>query len=404
MTEGANPNKWLALVATGIAVILSMTTWFSATAVTPELVTAWSLNRSQAGWLTNAVSFGFVAGALGSSLIALSDRVSLTRLMCWASILAALFNLALLFEPGIVLAILLRFLTGAALASVYPPAMKFIATYFRSGRGLAMGAMVGALTLGKATPHLVKAIGTGPDWQTTVGITSALCLASALIFGVALREGPYPFARTNVDLSQIGAILKNKPVMLANCGYFGHMWELYAMWGWFLAYASAAGDVGGWSLNASILTFAVIALGAPGSLIAGWMADRIGRCNTTALLLAASGTSAVLIGVFFNAHPALFIVIALIWGLTIVSDSAQFSAAVSELADQKFVGSTLAFQMSVGFTISTVSVWLVPQIVELTGSWRWTFLILVPGPVFGAFSMLRLKSMPEAAALAGGRR
>ena len=404
MSGGANPNKWLALVVTGIAVILSMTTWFSATAVTPELVTAWSLNRSQAGWLTNAVSFGFVAGALGSSLIALSDRVSLTRLMCWASILAALFNLALLFEPGIVFAILLRFLTGAALASVYPPAMKFIATYFRSGRGLAMGAMVGALTLGKAAPHLVKAIGTGPDWQTTVGITSALCLASALIFGLALREGPYPFARTTVDLSQIGAILKNKPVMLANCGYFGHMWELYAMWGWFLAYASAAGGSGGWSLNASILTFAVIALGAPGSLIAGWMADRIGRCNTTALLLAASGTSAVLIGVFFNAHPALFIVIALIWGLTIVSDSAQFSAAVSELADQKFVGSTLAFQMSVGFTISTVSVWLVPQIVELTGSWRWTFLILVPGPIFGALSMLKLKSMPEAAALAGGRR
>lgn len=404
MTDAPPPNKWLALVVTGIAVILSMTTWFSATAVTPELVTAWSLSRSQAGWLTNAVSFGFVAGALGSSLIALSDRVSLTRLMAGAAVLAALFNAALLFEPGLLFAVVLRFLTGAALAAIYPPAMKFIATYFRSGRGLAMGAMVGALTLGKAMPHLVKAIGTGPDWQITVAVSSVLCLVSAVIFGLALREGPYPFARTTVDLGQIGAILRNKPVMLANCGYFGHMWELYAMWGWFLAYASSAVKTGGWSLNASILTFAVIALGAPGSLIAGWLADRIGRCNTTALLLASSGSSAVLIGVFFNANPAIFLVIALFWGLTVVSDSAQFSAAVSELADQKFVGSTLAFQMSVGFTISTVSVWLVPEIVDLTGSWRWTFLILVPGPILGAISMLRLRSLPEATALADGRR
>ena len=290
------------------------------------------------------------------------------------------------------------------MASVYPPAMKFIATYFRTGRGLAMGAMVGALTFGKAMPHLVKALGSGPDWKITVITTSALCLGSALIFAFALREGPHPFARTQVDLRQFRAILRNKPVMLANCGYFGHMWELYAMWGWMLAYASAAIDEGGWSLNASFLVFAVIALGAPGSLIAGWMADRIGRCNTTVLMLGGSGTSALLIGVFFHAHPAFFLLIAIVWGLTIVSDSAQFSAAVSELADQSFVGSTLAFQMSVGFTISIFTVWLVPQIAEALGSWRWSFLVLVPGPIFGMIAMMRLRTLPEAKALAGGRR
>ena len=400
-----NPlSKWQALAVTGVAVILSMTTWFSATAVTPELVSVWNLSQSSASWLTNAVQLGFVVGALGSSLIALSDRVSLTWLMCWASVLAALFNAALLLQPGIYMVVFLRFLTGAALAAVYPPAMKFIATYFRTGRGLAMGAMVGALTLGKAMPHLVKALGSELDWQITVATTSALCLASAFIFAKFLREGPYPFARTKVDLRQFGAILKNKPVMLANCGYFGHMWELYAMWGWFLAYTLSAAKTGAWSLNASLLVFAVIAMGAPGSLIAGWMADRIGRCNTTALMLGGSGLSALMIGFFFDAHPAIFFSVALFWGLTIVSDSAQFSAAVSELADQNYVGSTLAFQMSVGFTISIITVWAVPQIAELTGSWRWSFLILVPGPIFGAVSMLRLKSMPEAAALAGGKR
>ncbi len=398
------PSKWQALAVTGIAVILSMTTWFSATAVTPELVTDWNITQKTASWLTNAVQIGFVAGALGSSILAFSDRMSLTLLMGWASVLAALFNAALLLEPGIYPVVILRFLTGASLAAVYPPAMKFIATYFRTGRGFAMGAMVGALTLGKATPHLVKALGTDLDWQITVGVTSGLSLLSAMIFFFALREGPYPFARTKVDLRQFRSILKNKPVMLANFGYFGHMWELYAMWGWFLAYVNFAIKQGGWNLNASLLVFAVIALGAPGSLIAGRMADRIGRCNTASLMLAASGTSALLIGVFFHAHPAIFIAIAVVWGLTIVSDSAQFSAAVSELADQSFVGSTLAFQMSVGFTISIFTVWLVPQIAEVFGSWRWTFLVLVPGPIFGLVAMMRLRAMPESLALAEGRR
>lgn len=399
-----HPSKWTALAVTGLAVVLSLTTWFSATAVTPELIKVWSLSPGEAGWLTNAVQLGFVFGALGSSLVALSDRVSLTWLMAWASVAAALANAALLLEPGVFWAIVLRAITGAALASVYPPSMKFIATYFKTGRGLAMGTMVGALTLGSSLPHLVRSMDAGLDWQVTVLATSVLAFVSAGIFAFALREGPFPFARTTVDLRQFGAILKNRPVMLANCGYFGHMWELYAMWGWFLAYATAAVDTGGWSLNASLLAFAVVAMGAPGSVIAGWMADRIGRCNTSALALAGSGVSALLIGVFFDAHPAIFLVIALFWGFTIVSDSAQFSAAVSELADQKFVGSTLAFQMSVGFTISIFTVWLVPVIVDVLGSWRWTFLILVPGPIFGVWSMLRLRSLPEADALAGGRR
>lgn len=400
---GSTRSKWWALAVTGFAVVLSMTTWFSATAVAPELSMAWGLSQAQTGWLTNAVSLGFVVGALGSSLLALSDRVSLTRLMAVAAVLGALFNAALLLEPGIETAIALRVLTGAALASIYPPAMKFIATYFRSGRGLAMGAMVGALTLGTALPHLVRVLGADFDWQAVVLASTGLSLVAALVF-LRLREGPYPFARTKVDVRQFGAILKNKPVMLANGGYFGHMWELYAMWGWFLAYASMAIETGAWNLNASILAFAVIALGAPGSIIGGWMADRIGRCNTTAIMLATSGLSALAIGFAFETNAVLFGLIAIVWGLTIVSDSAQFSAAVSELADQTFVGSTLAFQMSVGFTISIVSVWLVPHVVDLFGGWRWSFLILVPGPMIGLWSMLRLRKMPEAAALAGGRR
>ena len=395
-------NRWAALAVTGAALILAMTTWFSATAVIPELVRAWSLSPSEASWLTSAVQLGFVAGALTSSLLSIPDIVPLTRLMALAALGAALANGALLLEPGYPLTLLARFLTGAALAGIYPPAMKFVSTWFRTGRGLALGIMVGALTLGSALPHLVRAGGAGMPWQVVVGATSLASLLAVAIFALALREGPYPFARATVDPRQIGAILRNRPVMLANLGYFGHMWELYAVWGWFLAYATAA--TGGWSGNASLLAFALVALGAPGSVLAGLMAERVGRCLTASAMMAISGSCAVLIGFAFDGPPALFLVVAVLWGLTVVSDSAQFSTAVTELAPPSQVGSALAFQMGTGFAITILSIWLVPVLAEALGSWRWTFLVLVPGPVIGTFAMLALRRDPAAAHLALGRR
>ncbi len=396
------PGRALALA--GLAVVLSMTTWFSATAVVPELTRDWALGPSAAAWLTNGVQAGFVAGALVSSLLALADVWPLTRLMAGAALLAAAANAALLLEPGVTGAVAARFVTGAALAGVYPPAMKFIATWFLRGRGLAMGTLVGALTLGSALPHLVRAAGAGLDWRVVVAVTSLAALASAAIFATALREGPHAFARGRVDLRQVGAILRNRPAMLANLGYFGHMWELYAMWGWFLAYASAAAAAGGWDLNASLLAFAVVAMGAPGCVAAGWLADRIGRCATTAVALALSGSCALLAGVVFEASPGLFVALALLWGLTIVADSAQFSAAVTELSEPGQVGAALAFQMGVGFAITIFTIWLMPLVAEALGGWRWTFLVLAPGPLVGLAAMLALRARPEAVRLAGGRR
>ena len=397
-------DKWSALGLTGLAVVLSLTTWFSATAVIPELEHAWDLSPAAASWLTNAVQLGFVVGALGSSILALADVWPMTRMMAGAAILAAAANAALLLEPGVSGAIFARFLTGVALAGIYPPSLKFIATWFKTGRGLAMGTMVGALTLGSASPHLVRAIGSTLPWQTVVGATSIACLIAAAVFLMTLRDGPHGFARSVVDPRQIGAILRNRPVMLANLGYFGHMWELYAMWGWFLAFASAAIADGGWSINASLLVFAVIAMGAPGCVLGGVLADRIGRCATTALMMSVSGTCALLIGVFFAAPAWIFLLIALVWGLTIVADSAQFSAAVTELADQNFVGSALAFQMGVGFAITIFTIWLLPLVAEALGGWRWTFFVLFPGPIVGTWAMLRLRRLPQAERIAGGRR
>jgi len=397
-------SKWISLALTALAVILSLTTWFSATAILPELRQALAMTPQTSAWLTNAVQAGFVVGALISAVLSLGDVVALPRLMALASVAAALFNAAPLLALNGELVIATRFGTGAALALVYPPALKFIATWFRTGRGLAMGVMVGALTLGSALPHFVRGLGTDIAWQPVLITSSLAGLVAAGIFGLVLREGPNAFARATVDPRQIRTILRNRPVMLANAGYFGHMWELYAMWAWILAYITAAKRTGLPLENASLLAFAVIAMGAPGCVIAGWLADRIGRCNTTALAMALSGLSAFLIGFVFDGPVWAFVPIALLWGLTVVADSAQFSAAVTELADQHLVGSALAFQMGVGFAITICMIWVLPVLADLLGSWRWGFLVLVPGPIVGVYAMISLRQHPDACRIAQGRR
>ena len=397
-------NKWTALSLSAGAVVLSLTTWFSATAILPELRASLGMSPAAATWLTNAVQAGFVVGALVSSLLSLSDIMPITRLMAWASLAAGAFNAVALLEPGAASVISARFATGAALALVYPPSVKLASTWFRQSRGLALGVMVGALALGSALPYLMRGVGAGPDWQLVLVGSSVASVIAALLFGFVLNEGPHPYSRTKVDPRQIGAIIRNRPVMLANIGYFGHSWDIYAMWGWIMAYAAAA-QLAGLSVgNPAILAFAAIAMGAPASVAAGKMADHFGRCNMAAFCTATSGAAALLIGVTFGGPAWAFLVVATVWGAIIVADSAQYTAAVTELADQTLVGSTVAFQMGVGFGITMITVWLLPMLAELLGSWRWSFLILLPGPVVGAWAMLTLKKLPEAELLAGGRR
>jgi MFS family permease len=405
--DGEPPvGRWRFLALLAIAVVLSMTIWFSATAVVTELTARWRLSPSGAAWLTNGVQLGFVVGALGSSLVNLADLVRLHRLMAVAAAAGAAANLFLLTEPGIAGAVAARILTGVALAGVYPPGLKLMATWFRRGRGLALGILIGALTFGSALPHLVRALGEGIDWRLVVGVTSAASLAAAALFAALIREGPYPFGRATIDPRQIGAVFRNRPLMLANLGYFGHMWELYAMWGWFLAFTAAAVEAGNGldAGRASLLTFAVVAAGLPGCILGGLLSDRIGRCRTTVLMLSASGLCALLIGLVFAGPTWAFVLVALLWGLTVVADSAQFSAAVTELADQRFVGTALGVQLGIGFGLTVLTVWLTPLFADWIGGWRWAFLLLVPGPVVGIAAMLALRRRPEAAAMAAGLR
>ncbi|QPM90407.1 hypothetical protein PSAL_016450 [Pseudooceanicola algae] len=404
---GPAPGRWRALALIGLGVIGVMSTWFSATAIAPDLAALWSLGATQSAWLTIAVQLGFVAGAIAASLLNLPDIVPLPRLIAISAALAALANLALLIVPGPGIAIALRFVTGIALAGVYPPAMKLMATWFVKGRGLALGLLLAGLCFGSSLPHLVRAMTFGLDWKLVVIATSAAGFVSALVFAGALREGPHGFARAVFNPRQTFAILRNRPVMLANIGYFGHMWELYAAWAWLLAYGAAARSAGLTSFpfaTPEMLAFVAIAMGAPGSLIAGWMSDRIGRCYTTIALMALSAGCAALIGTAFAGPPWLLAAIALLWGMTVLGDSAQFSAAVSELAPPDLAGTALTLQTGVGFALTIPAIQLVPVIAEWMGSWQWAFLLLVPGPLIGIWAMARLRRMPEAAALAQGRR
>jgi len=398
------PGRWRALTILAVAMLLGMTTWFSASAVLPQLDEAWNLSRSAEAWLTIAVQVGFVAGALASAILTLSDVLPPRRLVLIGAVGSAAANLGLLFAGGPATAIPLRLATGAFLAGVYPPAMKSMSTWFREERGTALGVMVGALTVGSAGPHLVNGLG-GVDWRVVIVATSVLTVAGGLVAEIAGREGPFPFPRARFDPRMAGRVFADRGVRLASFGYFGHMWELYAMWSWFLVFYREVlihAGVADPRRGAAFATFAVIGIGGLGCWVGGRLGDQWGRTRTTSLAMAISGLCAVSIGALVGASPALVLAVGLVWGISVVADSAQFSTVVTEVADQRYVGTALTLQIAIGFTLTVATIWLVPFVRDVAGWWG-AFAMLAPGPALGIWAMLRLKAAPEAAAIAGGR-
>ncbi len=400
----STPGRWAALVWLALATLLSMSTWFSGTAVVRPLTTEWHLSPTAASWLTIAVQLGFVAGSLVAAFMNLLDVLPPRRVFVAASLGAAAVNAAVGFAHGAGLAIPLRFATGFFLAGVYPTSLKLMSTWFVRERGLALGIMVGSLTLGSAAPHLVNGLG-GVSWRTVVGAASLLTLVGSAIAALLVHEGPYPFPRARFDPAQIGRVFKNRGVRLASFGYFGHMWELYAMWSWFLVFLADSLERAGFHdvrAIASLGTFAVIGAGFVGSWLAGVMSDRWGRTMTTSLAMAVSGACCLVVGLLMGGPPALILALGLIWGASVVADSAQFSTMVTELADPAYVGTALTLQLGIGFTLTVATIWLIPLLRDAV-TWRWAFAFLVPGPLLGIAAMLRLRSLPEARRIAGGR-
>jgi MFS family permease len=370
-----------------------MSLWFAASAVAPQLNTSWSLDATQAGWLTTIVQLGFVTGTAVTAMLNLADIVPSRLLFAAAALAGAIANAAILAAGGFQSALVLRFLTGVFLAGVYPPAMKMIATWFRAQRGLAIGTVVGALTIGKATPYLVHAI-PGVGVRPVVLTASAGAVIAAALVGFGYREGPYPFAARPFSWSLVADVVRVREWRLATGGYLGHMFELYAFWTWipvFLA-ASAAAIVGETRPGAeavSLIAFGTIAVGGVGCVWGGLTADRIGRERLVTIALAASGTCCLLAGFLFGASMLVLGPLALVWGFFVVADSAQFSALVTESVPAHAVGTALTIQTSIGFLLTMLPMQIVPAVARQSG-WRWSFAILSLGPAAGIWAVRRL--------------
>jgi len=401
------------LLLLSLAELLAMSLWFTGTAVLPELLRRWRGGLGLGSWLTIAVQLGFVAGALLIATFNLSDVFRAPRIFVVCALAGAAANalFALVAEEHIILALALRALTGAFLAGTYPTGMKILAGWFREGRGLALGVMVGALAVGSAMPHGLAAIGAnlGGAWRGVVLNASALAVIGAAIVAFGVHDGPFAAPSPRFNIHQIGEALRNRRLRLANFGYLGHMWELYSMWTW-IAVLLAAAAPGVSTSGIEIAAFATIAIAIVGCVWAGLASDRgqsagespastpavgsnavAGRARVTIYAMAVSGTCCLLAAAFFHHFTAL-VVIALVWGLAIVTDSAQFSSIVSEVADPAYIGTALTMQTAMGFLLTTIALRTTAAIAVNYG-WRWAAASMAVGPALGIVAMWRLKEI-----------
>ncbi|WP_137180936.1 MFS transporter [Roseomonas sp. AR75] len=388
MSTAASPSgkaRHLAVLCAGVVLCLSV--WFAGTAAVPDLLAAGLITRGDAAWLTASVQLGFVAGTLVSAVLSLADRRDPRMLFLACGLLASSATLAqTLVAPSGAAALALRFVAGAAMAGVYPVGMKLAASWAKGDLGLLIGLLVGAVSLGSAMPHLIPSLLGGIGWQAAYLGAGVLAAAGGLSI-LAFRPGPLLGARPPFRPAQALEAWRNKGLRYANLGYLGHMWELYAMWAWIGLFFSGvlAGEAGPW-------TFAVMAAGAVSCVVAGLLADRWNRASVAALCMLASGTCALLVGPAAAVAPWLAVAVALVWGFTVVADSAQFSACIVTLSPPDYVGTMLTVQTSLGFLLTAGTIALVPLAIQGLG-WNWAFAVLAPGPLLGAWAMWRLRPL-----------
>lgn len=407
-TDNADPfdGKWRSLGILVVCELLAMAVWFASAAVLPALRTEYALDSTFEALLTSAVQIGFVAGTLASATLSLPDRVDPRLLLRASAIVAGLasFGSAALSGDSVAL-IALRLVTGVCMAGVYPVGMKIASSWARNDTGFLIGVLVGALTVGSAAPHLIAAFG-GVDWRLTYIVAGVFAIGSGLAAGW-VKLGPGMGKAPPFDPRHALKAWTDRPTRLANLGYLGHMWELYAMWAWIGLFVQAsfaermpAEDAALWG---RVATFATIAIGVVGCIAGGVFADRLGRTTVTMAAMMVSGLCALVVGFSFGGAPVLLIGICFVWGISIVADSAQFSASVAELSDRSLVGTMLTVQTAQGFLLTLITIHYLPHVVDWIG-WKYAFATLAIGPFLGVWAMARLRTDPASARLAGGRR
>jgi MFS family permease len=380
------------------AEFLGMTPWFSATAATPALIDEFELDASGASWLTMAVQAGFVAGTLISAIANLPDVLNPRRLFALGCLVAAIANALVTQAESGTTAIALRVLTGAALACVYPPGMKIAAGWVIERRGLALGIIVGALTAGKAFPHLLQAVLGDAGWRTPMLVASALTIVAGVLVVTIVRDGPYVTATSPFDPHAIGRLFATPGARQATFGYLGHMWELYAMWTWIAAFATAslvAANAPDPAHGGSFVAFVAIVSGTIGCLLAGWFGDRIGKAKTAAAAMWVSAACCLISPFVYGAATPVLVILVSLWGFAVVADSAQFSALVTEYTSRDYIGTALTIQTCLGFLLTIVTIRLVPVMAESFG-WKWAFWLLIPGPLAGIWALRPLMARASA--------
>ncbi len=402
MSSDTYSTRWRVLALLGIAELLGMSLWFAASAVSPQLRSIWGLTAGETGWLTTIVQLGFVCGTALIAALNLADLIPAGRLFSISALLGAAANAAILAVPGYPAALVTRFLTGFFLAGVYPPAMKMISTWFRAERGLAIGVIVGALTVGKALPYLIHAI-PHVGLRPVVLTASAGAVAAAALVAFGYAEGPFPFTSRPFSWRHVADVVRVRKWRLATGSYLGHMFELYAFWTWVPAFlaASVAASAGG-RFRAprliSLLAFATIAVGGLGSVWGGLFADRRGRERLVSISLAMSGGCCLLSGLLFGQPLWVLGALAMTWGFFVIADSAQFSALVTESVPAHAVGTALTIQTSAGFLLTMLPMQIVPLIAQRAG-WRWGFTLLALGPVAGIAAIRNLAALRRSQAV-----
>lgn len=395
-------RAWAMLALLALAELLGMSPWFTGSAVAPELAARWTLSDAQVGGLSTAVQLGFVAGTAIAALLNLADVIPARRYFTWAAVAAAVANASLAWAPGYASALAMRACAGLCLAGVYPPAMKMAATWFRARRGLAVGTVVGALTVGKAAPYLWRMVPSA-GLEEVVFASSAAAAVAALLIALLWQDGPFAFPSRRFSWGLVGEVVRAPRWRLATGGYLGHMAELYAYWTWIPAFLAAsavawAGDpVAARAPWVGALSFGTIAIGGLGCLWGGLESDKLGRERLVILAMAASGLCALAIGFAFGRTPWLLAPLALAWGFFVIADSAQFSVMVTESVPPHAVGTALTVQVCLGFLLTTLTIQMIPPLVAFAG-WRAAFALLAVGPALGILSIRRLQTRAASSA------